>query len=67
MKYQDCKKIEKCKDNNLELVELCIACKKLSDYCKDCNKIYEDSKFYLEYIEVRKKHFLFGCEKCEKR
>ena len=67
MKYQDCKKIEKCKDNNLELVELCIACKKLSDYCKDCNKIYEDSKFFLEYIEVRKKHFLFGREKCEKR
>ena len=41
--------------------------KKLSDYCKDYNKICEDCKCYLEYMEVRKKHFIFGCEKSEKK
>ena len=29
--------------------------------------MYEDCKCYLENIEVRKKHFIFGCENCGKK
>ena len=28
--------------------------------------MYEECKYYLEYMEVRKKIFIFACEKCEK-
>ena len=71
-----CKNWMKCKDfekreiirmmtlNGAKYVKLV---KKLSDYCKDYNKICEDCKCYLEYMEVRKKHFIFGCEKSEKK
>ena len=41
--------------------------KKLSDYCKDYKKMYGDFKCYLEYMEVRKKRFMFGGENCEKK
>ena len=67
MKYKDCKKCKKYKDGGIGWWEIRKVCNKLSDYCKDCNKIYEDCKCYLKYIEVRKKHFIFICEKYEKR
>ena len=38
MKYKDCKKSKKSKDDGIEWCEICTACKKLLDYCKDCNK-----------------------------
>ena len=41
--------------------------KKLSDYCLDHNKTCEDCKWYLEYAGVRKKHFIFECERSEKK
>ena len=34
---------------------------------KDYKKMCGDFKCYLEYMEVRKKRFMFGCEKCEKK
>lgn len=40
--------------------------KKHSDHYKDCNKTYEDWNYYLKYMEVRNKYFIFECEKCEK-
>ena len=50
--------------NGMKYVKLV---KKISNSCKGYNKIYEDFKCYLEYIEVTKKHFIFGSQKCEKR
>ena len=35
-------------------VEWCKDCRKLSDYCKKCDKIHEDYKLYLEYVDVKK-------------
>lgn len=67
IKSKDCKKCEKCKNDGIEWCEIFKTCKKLSDYCKDYHKIYDDCKYYPEYIEVRKKDFIFKCEKCEKR
>ena len=51
----DCKKCKNCRDNGIEWCKICKACKKLSDYCNDCNKIYENLKFYFENIYVNKK------------
>ena len=41
--------------------------KKLSDYCLDHNKTCEDCKWYLEYAGVRKKHFIFECERSKRQ
>ena len=35
-------------------------------FCKECNKIHENYKYYLEYWEEEKKHFYFECEKLKK-
>ena len=43
-------------------------CKKLSDYCKKCKKIYESCDFYLEYEKVMKNMcFMSECLECGKR
>ena len=64
----DCKKWKNCRDNGIEWYKISKACKKLSDYCNGCNKIYENLKFYFENIYVNKKKlFVLECEKCEKR
>ena len=46
-----CKHCTKWKGDGVKYVKLV---KKLSDYYKDCNKIYAHCKYYLEKIEVRK-------------
>ena len=51
----DCKKCKNCRDNGIEWYKISKACKKLSDYCNGCNKIYENLKFYFENIYVNKK------------
>ena len=66
MKCKNCKKSEKLKDDGIEWCKICKACKELSDYCRDYNKIYEDYLCYLEYKD-RKQDFTFSCEKCKKR
>ena len=63
MKCKDCKKCKTC--DEIESCEICKACTKLSDCCKDCNKIYEHCGCFLKYMEVTKKHFIFVREKCE--
>ena len=35
--------------------------KKMSDYCKIYNEIYEDCKCHLEYVTVTNKRFTFTC------
>ena len=43
-------------------------CKKLSDYCKKCKKIYESCDFYLEYEKVMKNmYFMSECLECGNR
>ena len=51
-KFEKCKKYEECKDNATEWCDKYKKCKKMSDYCKKCNKIYEDSKCYPEYAKT---------------
>lgn len=58
-------KWEKCEDDGFEWCEICNACKKLSVYPKECNKMYEDCECCLEYAKV-KKNFVFECLKCKK-
>ena len=67
MKCNNCKKYEKCNDDSNEWCKICKICEKLSEYCKDCSQMYEDCKCYLEYIEVRKKHFISGYTIVKKR
>ena len=39
----------------------------MSDYCKECIKMYEDSDCFLQYKKAMKnKYFMFECLKCEK-
>ena len=41
-------------------------CKRLFYYFKKCKKIYEDCKYSLKYVQVRKKYIIFECLRCEK-
>ena len=52
MKCKDCKKYWKYKVNDIEWCEICKACIKLSHYCNDWNRIYED---------------FLGVKKCERK
>ena len=58
IKCKGCKNCEESLDDAVECYGEYNDCKKLSDYFRKCDKIYEHFKCFLGYVKEAKKYFV---------